>query len=151
MSGARPDPVTLATGSVLAGLGALHVAWGRGSTWPFPDHGALTDRVVGRSAAPSAVACYAVAGLLGTAAALVAGPDVGLPRLRATGQIGVATVLGARATVGFLGRTDLVSPGSASPAFRRNDRRIFSPLCTALALGAGRAGARTLRADSGRR
>jgi hypothetical protein len=35
------------------------------------------------------------------------------------------------------GRTDLVSPGSISPRFRRLDRRYYSPLCLALAMAAG--------------
>ena len=141
----RPDPVALATGATLGAVGALHVAWGRGSTWPYPDHDALADRVVGRPSAPSPAACYAVAGLLGAAAALVGGPAGAPPRLRATGQAGVAAVLGARAALGFACRTDLVSPGSSSAAFRRNDRRWFSPLCAALALGAARTAGRTLR------
>jgi hypothetical protein len=136
------DPLVLATGSALAAVGALHVAWGRGATWPFADHRALADEVVGRPAAPSPGACYAVAGLLGTAAVLVAGPEVGAPQLREVGRLGVAGVLGTRAALGFAGKTHLVSPGSSSPAFRRNDRRWFSPLCAVLALGAARSARR---------
>ena len=146
----RPDPVSTAAGATLTAIGALHVAWGRGSTWPYPDLDTLADEVVGRPVVPSPGACYAVAGLLGTAAVLAAAPPGAAPRLQALGQAGAAAVLAARATLGFLGRTDLVSPGSASPAFRRNDRRRFSPLCGALALASGRAAYRAWRGPRGR-
>lgn len=146
----RVDPLTAVTGATLGAIGALHVAWGRGSTWPYPDLDTLADEVVGRPVVPSPGVCYAVAGLLGAAAVLVAAPSSGPPRLQALGQAGVATVLGTRATLGFLGRTDLVSPGSASPTFRRNDRQRFSPLCAALAVAAARATVRTLRSARGR-
>ena len=108
------------------------------------------DEVVGRPVVPSSGACYAVAGLLGAATVLMAAPSLGPPRLQALGQAGVATVLGTRATLGFLGRTDLVSPGSASATFRRNDRQRFSPLCAALAVASGRAALRTVRGARGR-
>jgi hypothetical protein len=35
--------------------------------------------------------------------------------------------------LGLAGRTRLVSPSSASPRFIRLDRRVYSPLCLALA------------------
>jgi hypothetical protein len=133
------DPFTLATGATLAAIGGLHVAWGQGSTWPYPDAATLADQVVGHRATPSPAACNTVAGLLAAAALLVVTPPSVAPRLHQAGRVGVATVLGVRAALGFAGRTDLVSPGSASPTFRRNDRRRFSPLCAALAVGAGRA------------
>jgi hypothetical protein len=120
----------------LFSLAGLHVAWGRGSSFPFPDHDSLTDAVVGRTSVPPPVACFAVAGALATAAALVA--DVPpLPRIiQRLGVTGVAAVLATRAGLGFAGRSDLVSPGSASTRFRRMDRRVYSPLCLALAAGA---------------
>jgi hypothetical protein len=78
----------------------------------------------------------AVAALLATAAAFVAGRPRSRPALRRLGAAGVAGVLGVRAACGLAGRTDLVSPGSVSPRFRRLDRRCFSPLCLALAAAA---------------
>ena len=146
----RIDPVTATAGAALSSIGALHVVWGRGSSWPYPDLDTLADEVVGRPVVPSPAACYGVAGLLGAAAVLVVTPPAVAPRLQALGQAGVATVLGTRATLGFLGRTDLVSPGSSSPAFQRNDRRRFSPLCAALALASGRAAYRSWRGRRGR-
>ena len=56
--------------------------------------------------------------------------------LRLAGVRTVAAVLGARAVLGFTGRTEVVSPGSVSARFRRMDRRFYSPLCAALAVGA---------------
>lgn len=121
---------------MLSGAGAIHVAWGLGSTWPFPDAKALADTVVGSAQVPPPNACFAVAVALGTAAALVSGVPASSPRVRKAGQIGVACVLTARAVLGFTGRTDLAVPGSASPKFRRWDRLVYSPLCLALAAGA---------------
>ncbi len=139
----RIDPLNATAGAALGAIGALHVAWGRGSTWPYPDLDTLADEVVGRPVVPAPAACYAVAGLLGAATVLVVTPPAVAPRLQAVGQAGVAAVLGTRAALGFFGRSDLVSPGSTSATFRRNDRRRFSPLCAALALSAGRAACRS--------
>jgi hypothetical protein len=125
-----------ATASALVALAGLHALWGRGSSFPFSDRDALADAVVGRRSVPPPGACFAVAGALTVAAALVA--DV--PRLpggvRRLGVTGVGLVLATRAGLGFAGTTDAVSPGSVSPRFRRLDRRVYSPLCLALAAGA---------------
>ena len=121
---------------ILLGIAGLHVAWGAGSTWPAGDD--LADVVAGRAggAVPPPAACFAVAALLTTAAGLVDGRPRALPRLRRTGAGVVAGVLGVRAAAGLAGRTDVVSPGSTSPRFRRLDRRYYSPLCLALAAAA---------------
>jgi hypothetical protein len=124
------------TPATLAGIGALHVLWGRGSTFPFSSRDRLKDTVVGSRVTPSPAACYAVAGLLAASAALVAGLPAPRSRTRRAGVATVAVVLGARAALGFSGRTDIVSPGSASAQFRRMDRRVYAPLCLALAIGA---------------
>jgi len=125
-----------ATAGALATVAALHVAWGRGATFPFPDRDGLNGAVIGRRATPSPTACFAVAAALTVAAALVADAPR-LPRhLQRVGVSGVAVVLATRAALGFAGRTDLASPGSVSTRFRRLDRRVYSPLCVALAAGA---------------
>jgi hypothetical protein len=130
--------VRLATASTLAGIAALHAAWGRGSTFPFTSREQLNDTVIGRQATPSPAACYGVAGLLSVASALVAGLPAPTSTLRRVGVCTVAAVLGTRAALGFAGKTDLVSPGSVSPRFRQMDTRLLSPLCAALAIGAAR-------------
>lgn len=106
-------PVRAATATTLVAIAGIHVAWGRGSSFPFGSHGDLTDAVVGSNVTPSPPACFAVAALL--------------------------TVLTARGAAGLAGRTDALVPGSTSPRFRRNDRRYFAPLCLALAAGSATA------------
>lgn len=132
----RRATVGSATAATLLSLAGLHVLWGLGSSFPFSDPDDLTDAVIGRPSVPSAEACFAVAGALTIAAALVA--DVPrLPRgVQRLGVTGVGVVLASRAGLGFSGRTDAVSPGSVSTRFRRLDRRVYSPLCLALAAGA---------------
>jgi len=126
-----------ATSAALGAIGLLHVWWGirpRGSST-----GRATDAVVGSATPPSRAACFAVAGLLGIASAGVAGRPR-RPRWISRGiQLGVATTLATRGAFGLAGRTDLLVPGSTSPTFRRWDRRVYAPLCLALAAGAGRA------------
>ena len=126
----------ITTASVLAGIGALHVAWGFGSSFPFRDRAALADTVVGNDAVPGRGASLAVAGLLGLAAGLVADALPVAPTFRRVGVLGVATVLATRAAFGFAGSTERLVPDSNSPRFVTADRRVFAPLCAALAAGA---------------
>ena len=123
----------------LAGIAGFHIAWGLGSSFPFENGPALADAVVGSSAVPPPVACHAVAVALAVASGLCADLPVGSPRLRRAGRRGVATVLAVRGLIGLIGRTDLVSPASSSPRFRRLDRRFYAPLCLLLSLGAATA------------
>jgi len=134
----RSKSGALASGA-LAALSALHVNWATGSTWPLSSEGELVDQVVGRpgQAAPSPAACLAVAGLLGIASSLVAGFPRSHPAVSRTGTAGVALIFGVRGGLGLAGRTDLVSPGSASKAFRSRDRRVYGPVCFAIAGLAG--------------
>jgi hypothetical protein len=122
--------------ATLAAIGGLHVAWGRGATLPFATRDELADAVVGRRSVPPPTACNAVAASLFAAAALVADAPVAPRGVRRLGRGVVATVLGVRGVLGVAGRTDLLSPGSASPRFRELDRRFYGPLCIALAFGA---------------
>jgi hypothetical protein len=126
----------MSTATTLLAIGGLHAAWGTGSTFPFRTRDELNDTVIGRRATPSPVACYGVAGLLTAASALVAGSPANDSRIRRAGVRTVAAVLGTRAALGFARKTDLVSPGSVSPRFRQMDKRVFSPLCLVLAIGA---------------
>jgi Protein of unknown function (DUF3995) len=117
----------------LGGLAALHALWATGSPWPLADRAALADAVAGRRRFPSTAACLSVAGLLATAAGVVAGRPRGLPRLRRAGAAGVTAALAVRGALGLAGRTDLISPGATSARFRSLDRRLYSPCCLALA------------------
>jgi hypothetical protein len=124
-----------AAAGVLLAIGGLHAVWATGSRWPLPDHDRFADAITGRPTGrtPGAVACLTVAGLLGAASALVAGHPRSAPRLSRLGSAGVVTVLTVRGSLGLAGRTDLVSPGSSSERFRELDRRIYGPVCLALA------------------
>ena len=100
-----------AASAVLAAISALHLAWARGSSFPFGSADALADAVVGSPAVPSSSACLAVAAALAVASGLVAGAPV-VPRpLRRPGIATVTTVLTVRGVAGLAGRTDLLSPG----------------------------------------
>src|SRR5689334_17376547 len=124
--------------AILAGLAGLHGLWAIGSSWPAKDRAELADLMAGRAGGPvpSPAACVTVALLLIAASGVVAGRPRRLPAVRRAAAAGVAAVLGVRGTCGLAGRTDLVSPGSVSPRFRRLDRRVYSPLCLALAAAA---------------
>src|ERR1017187_5809147 len=70
---------TRLTAGTLFGVAALHAAWGGGKSFPFRDRERLADAIVGTAAVPPAPACYAVAGALTAAAALVQGLPAGHP------------------------------------------------------------------------
>lgn len=130
MNGSRVS--TSAASAGLLGLAGLHVAWGLGSTWPLPDRASFADAVVGTEDVPPPAACFAVAGALGLAAALVGGRPRRVASLRRVGAGGVVAVLAARGVIGVFGLTDLISTGSTSPRFRGLDRRYYGPLCLSL-------------------
>ena len=138
MAVSKPPLFPLATSVVLGGLGVLHVAWGRGSTFPFTSRDELNDAVIGSARPPSRGACYSIAALLAIGASSVASSALGASGLVRWAAGGVAMVLGSRGALGLAGRTDIVSRDSTSDRFRRLDRRAFSPLCLALAAGAAR-------------
>jgi Protein of unknown function (DUF3995) len=117
----------------LLALGALHAAWGAGSAWPFPDRSALADAVIGADNVPGPAACFAVSAALAAASGLVAPWPRSRPALRRLGVSGVIIVLAGRGGLGLAGRTRLVSRRSVSRRFARLDRRVYSPLCLALA------------------
>lgn len=143
----RPTPVRrrvgAATGLALAGIGALHVAWARGLTaWPGRDVADLARTVVGGERFPSTAATMAVAGLCVTAGAGVAArASSATGPTRTLSHVASRTVAGVLAARGFGG---LIVSGlglaATTPAFRRNDLVVYSPLCLALAAGALTAG-----------
>ena len=105
----------------LAVITGLHIAWGLGASFPFESRSELADTAVGAAVVPPPVACHAVAAALVVASGLCADLPVGSARLRRVGRVGVASLLAARGLMGLVGRTDLASPGSSSPRFRRLD------------------------------
>lgn len=125
------------TGAVtLAAAAMLHGAWAAGSPWPATHQDELADLVVGKRPMPGPVACAVVAGTLGvasaaTAAAVLESPTrPGTSPARRLARVTAAGML-ARGTAGLVaGALDL---GTATPTFRRWDRRVYSPLCVGLA------------------
>ena len=128
--------VALGTAAAFTGVAVLHVAWGRGSTFPYDTRAELNDAVIGRDATPSPPSCYAVAVALTGAALLVGRAGTRGGWVARIGAGAVATVLCVRAAFGLAGRTDVLVSGSESERFRRLDRRVFGPFCLALAAGA---------------
>jgi hypothetical protein len=124
-----------ATATTLAAVGGLHAAWGVGSSFPYPDRVTLSRVVAGTPELPGRRDSFAVAALLGAAATLVA--DVApVPRpIRRIGVVVVAGVLTARGALGLAGTTSVLVPWQPDPEFVRRDRRVFGPLCLALAVG----------------
>jgi hypothetical protein len=130
---------SLVTGTTLGALAVLHVAWGLGSSFPFRDRGQLADAVIGRASVPSSAACLSVASLLAVATAFVL-HLMPIPKpFRNVALATIAAVLLLRSAAGFSEKTSLLSTGSDSERFRRLDRRLYSPLCLLLAIGALRA------------
>jgi hypothetical protein len=139
---ARAEQVTVTT---LVSIAGLHVAWAHGASFPFRDRAGLHDAVLGGpDNRPSPAQCYAVASALATGALAVQRAASGRDRWSRLGAAGVASVLAARAGLGFAGSTHRLVPGATSSTFRRLDRRAYAPLCLALAAGAASA-ARTPR------
>ena len=138
----RPVPTSPAQRSavdiaaiVLAGVGALHGAWGAGvTTWPGTDLQSLAGKVVGGSVFPSQGACFVVAALLGTASGLVVlrgrvtDPKTFVLAHLGTKTVGVVLVL--RGAVGLL----VSSSGlfKETLEFRRANLLLYSPLCLVL-------------------
>jgi hypothetical protein len=126
---------SVATGTTLGALAALHTAWGLGSSFPFRDRGGLADAVIGRTTVPPARACFTVASLLAVGTALVL-HLVPMPKWFRSGALAtMAAVFLLRSAAGFSAKTSLLSRGSDSDRFRRLDRQLYSPLCLLLAIG----------------
>lgn len=127
----RRPALSAPTAMVLTGIAGLHAAWGVGSAWPATDRRQLADAVAGTEDMPPAGACFAVAGALLSAAALVAGAG-NHNRLQRLGRKGVAAVLLLRGVTGVTGSTGLVVSWAPSANFQTLDRRYYGPLCLAL-------------------
>ncbi|MBW5486859.1 DUF3995 domain-containing protein [Streptomyces bambusae] len=121
----------------LAAAGALHVVWTR-SPWPLDTPADLARVAVGveETELPSAPLTLAVAGLLGTAGALVtaaARPESRWGRAKLV-RAGVWTATGVLAARGAGGlAVSGLQLGKSTPEFRHWDLRLYSPICLTLA------------------
>ena len=91
--------MALGTAAAFTGVAVLHVAWGRGSTFPYRTRAELNDAVIGRDATPSPASCNAVAAALAGAALLVGRAGTGGGRVARVGAGAVAAVLAVRGRV----------------------------------------------------
>ena len=125
----------VASGTLWA-LAGLHVYWGRGGHWPAKTEAGLVATVVGvapNQRMPGLGACLVVAALLGIAASLPPmlhwiAPFSSLARI---GILSAAAVLGLRGLAGFFDRR--LRPAIIGLPYDRLNRRVYSPLCLALA------------------
>ena len=140
-AGSLARVASVTTAALLAGLAILHVAWARGSTWPYADKAGFVRSVIGSdnpARSPGASASLSVAGLLAISAVGVAArPRATRPAtILASDLITLVTaaVLALRGSGGLVGSATGLFATTAE--FRRNDLQIYSPLCIVLALGA---------------
>ncbi len=129
----------LLAASVLAALALLHVYWARGGHWPGHDEASLAKTVVGEPGSermPGALACFAVAIALAIAATLPLASQGFLDVPVAAGWRRGLTLLAAgvfalRGVGGFFEAR--FRRGAPVEPFYRLNRRLYSPLCLALA------------------
>ncbi len=134
---ASPRPLTrsgrIAGGLGLGLIGAIHVVWATGSSWPARTRPELARAVVGSEEMPGPVPSGIVA-----VGALAAGVAVS----GAAGESGVVRTARVLAAAGVLARggaggvlacrlLKLPEPGET---FRRLDARVYRPLCLALGI-----------------
>jgi uncharacterized protein DUF3995 len=122
---------------LLAGIAALHAAWGFGLRWPRRDETELAALVVGydRDRMPAPLQCFVAAGAI-FAAAVVVALLTGLVRLPIAPWLvtllglGVTAVFAGRGVAGYLSRWRARFPRQP---FATLDRRVYSPLCLIIA------------------
>lgn len=137
------DALALATAAVLLAIAGLHVYWAAGGPWPGRDAASLNALVVGNRpgagpvSMPPRLATIGVAIGLGCIAlgALAARDLIALPL---PGTVRVLTwvaagVLALRGVGGFFDAR--LRPHTVDLPYGRLNRRIYSPLCVALAAG----------------
>ena len=123
----------LLTSGVLLVVAGVHVNWALGSHWPMTDTRELHERVTPPGMPdPGPVETSLVAATLAVAAALVAMSALGTATWLSWGATALVGVILALRGLGGLVISGLLRRQST---FARLDRRYFSPMCIALALG----------------
>jgi hypothetical protein len=132
------DLAAVLAAAVLLGLAALHLVWATGSPWPARSAAELHALVVGgrpSAAMPPAwasvgvaivLALFAVGGLAVRGLVLAPAPEL----VRVLTWI-AAGIVATRGVAGFF--EPWLRPGALTEPFTRWNRRLYSPLCLALA------------------
>lgn len=127
-------PCAVVVPVALAAIAAIHAAWAIGWRWPGGSDNALAERVVGSGAElPPKTAIWAVAVLLGGAAASVAA--VGAGRGERALRVATWSLAGILAVRGALS-IPIHLVGGLNTVYARLDLAIYSPLSLALGVGA---------------
>ncbi|WP_435299454.1 DUF3995 domain-containing protein [Timonella sp. A28] len=131
----------LAVGGLgLIGLGALHVSWAQGKTWPAKTSRELSEHVTGSPELPSPLACMVVATpLLASGTSSLIQASTGLPdsvSARAVKALPMIAggALTARGIVGGKIACTVVGLPAPQDEFMRLDTAIYRPLCLTLGL-----------------
>lgn len=125
--------LTSGLAAALAALSAVHILWALGVWWPIPNEAVLARSVVGtpgREKMPGAIPCAIVGTGLGMLAVWLFFPQ-SIPFV-AIGTGLAAAVFTVRGVAAYLPAFQRRTP---EPEFRRNDTRLFGPIC--LLIGAG--------------
>src|ERR1039457_2718872 len=89
------------TAATLVGLAALHVAWGRGSSFPLADRDDLAEAVISTSSVPGRCRVSGWRPALLVAASAVQNQPRWPGRLRRLALAGIAGVFGGRGLLGL--------------------------------------------------
>jgi hypothetical protein len=125
-------------GAGVLSIGAIHLAWGAGVSWPAQSREQLSDIVTGSTDFPSAGACAVVAAPLLAAGAMaltnIAGahPKTKAAALARLVESCAATGLLARAVVGGKAAATAVGLPAPSTTFLDWDQNVYRPLCAVL-------------------
>jgi hypothetical protein len=127
---------------VLAAVASLHAYWALGGLWPGKDEADLVRHVIGeprRTRMPPVWITWSVvaASLVAAVWPLVAAGLVPMPLPDGLVRGGAALIGVVFLLRGIAGYTPAWRRGHAAEPFARRDRRLFSPLCLALAAGYG--------------
>lgn len=131
----RRRPAADAAAVGLLAVAAIHAAWGLGSTFPARDAAHLSAAVISTGRLPGRAACFAVSGLLASAAGAVTlrvRPSASRVPFALTDITvkAAAVALSIRAVAGWL-RSGILR--RTPMPYRRLDVAGYSPLCQALA------------------
>ncbi len=112
----------------LGAIGAIHLLWASGASWPASSRKRLARQVIGSDEMPSAGACLVVGGGMLTGSAIIAGAG-GTHTLAKAARVAAALAFLLRGTMNGARVTALLGRPGPHRRFVELDRRIYRPLC----------------------